>query len=237
MKKQLLLVAAILLTGVTSYSQITLSNITTQYFTTDNTTPLDAHLDVENTNSHAVDINIVRFIDQLTAGHDELFCFGLYCYLPNTDTSLFTTNIPANSSDGSFKPEITPNGIDGTDKLRYLFYDANNPADSVSVAIEFYINTTAGIKENTNDSYLKFKNEVNNFTIFNYKLPAGASNARIDIHNMLGSKLNSILLSDKQGMKMITTSELSNGIYLVSLIVNNKTAHSYRMVVNHQGGN
>ncbi|MEP7265933.1 MAG: T9SS type A sorting domain-containing protein [Bacteroidota bacterium] len=237
MKKQLFLIASILLTGIQANSQIALDNITAQYFTTDNTAALDAHLDVNNLNGYPVDINIVRTIDYKTPGHDELFCFGLYCYLPNTDTSQFSTTVLSMSTDGTFKPEIIPNGIDGMDRLSYLFYDVNNMADAVSVTIEFYINTLAGIKENTSDSYLKFKNEVNNFTVFNYKLPVGSSGGRIDIHNMLGSRLNSIELSEKQGMKMVTTNALSNGVYLVSLIINNKPAHSYRMIVNHQAGN
>lgn len=225
------------MTGVAAYSQIVLSNVTTQYVTTDNQTPLDAHLDVENQNSNPVDIMIIREIVTLTPGHEELFCFGLYCYLPDTDTSDFATTLAGNAIDNTFKPEVTPHGIDGTDILHYRFYDANNIADSATVTIGFYFNTSAGINENTNETYLKFKNQVNNFTVFNYKLPANTTSARIDIHNMLGSKMNSIVLSDKQGMKMVTTNELSNGIYLVSLIVNNKPAHSYRMVVNHSGGN
>jgi hypothetical protein len=236
MKKQLLLIASFLLISGSIFGQIVLQNVTTQYYSADNTLTVDAHLDVENTNSYPVDIMIIRTIEVLTPGHDELFCFGLYCYLPSTDTSLYTTTIPANSSDASFKPQLMPNGIDGMDRFHYRFYDNNNPADSVSVTIEFFIGTT-GVTENANESYLKFKNEVNNFTVFNYKLPASARTARIDIHNMLGSRMNSIQLHEKQGMKMVTTSELSNGMYLVSLVIDNKTTHSYRMIVNHQKGN
>lgn len=237
MKKQILLLTTLLASGIAAYSQITLNNVVTQYFTPDNTAPMDAHLDVINNSNNSVDINVIRTKVTLNPNHEELFCWGLYCYLPNTDTSQFPTTLAPGATEITFKPEVTPHGFDGTDILHYRFYDVNNPSDSVAVTIEFYFNTTAGLVENANESYLKFNNMVNNFTVFNYKLPAGSANSRIDIHNMLGSRINSIALSEKQGMKMVTTSDLSNGVYLVSLVVNNKTSHSYRMVVDHQKGN
>lgn len=236
MKKQILLIAGLLMMAVGSYSQIVLNNVTNQYYSADLNSPLDAHLDVENTNSNPVDIMIIRTIEAKVPAHDELFCFGLYCYLPGTDTSQYITTIPANSSDGTFKPEITPNGVAGYDRMTYLIYDNNNPSDAASVTIEFFIGVQ-GVNENAQESYLKFNNLVNNFTVLNYKLPATAGNARIDIHNMLGSKMNSFNISEKQGTKVVSTSNLTNGVYLVSLVVNNKTTHSYKMIVNHQKGN
>ncbi len=234
MKKHLLLIALLFVYGTKVYSQVTLANVVNQYYTPDNTAPLDAHLDVINGNNSAVDISIIRTIEAKTPTHDELFCFGLYCYLPGTDTSLYLTTINPGSTESTFKPEISPNNTDGYDRMHYRIFDYNNPSDSVGVTIEFFINVTQGLVENSNDSYLKFKNQVNNFAAFNYKLLTTSGNARIDIHNMLGSKMNSIPLNEKQGTKIVTTNDLSNGIYLVSLVINNKTSHSYRMVVNHQ---
>jgi hypothetical protein len=236
MKKPLLLIISCFSAASFSLAQITLNNVTTQYYAPDNTIPVEAHLDVINNNSTPVDINVVRTVGAFTNGHSELFCFGLYCYTPFTDSSASPTTVAPGATESTFKPIVDPMGLDGYDRLHYLFYDASNPADSVGVTLEFFFGATS-IDETENASYLKFNNEVNNFTVLNYKLPAGAKNAKITVHNMLGSILKNISIDEKQGMKVLSTSDLSNGMYLVSLVVNGKVDHSYRMIVNHNKGN
>ena len=241
MKKQILFIA-LLLAGFCTVAQVNLTNVTLQYFGSDNTTPLDGILTVENNNAAAVDINVIRTIEilahsqSLNTDHIESFCFGQYCYLPNTDTSLYVTPIAGNSSEGTFVAHIDPAGFDGMDRIHYLFYDVNNPSDSASVTLEFTFGATA-VDENKNLAYLKFNNEVNNFAVLNYHLPSVSRNSRIDIYNMLGSKLRSIPLNDQQGTKVVSTADLSNGVYLLSLITNNNVSKTYKMIVAHNKAN
>ncbi len=230
--KKLILFSLFILAFLYSQGQINLTNTTLQYFSPDNVTPLEAFLDVENNNNDSVEINIIRTIQSLTANHEETFCFGQYCYLPNTDTSLFPTVIYANTSEGTFKAHIDPLGYDGTDILSYHFYDIGNPSDSANITMEFVFSTTS-VAENNKATFLKFNNPINNFAVLSYQLPDGAQHASVNFYNMLGNKVRSVNLEETQGAKVITTSELSNGIYILSMVVNDKISRSYKMVVNH----
>jgi hypothetical protein len=231
--KKILLLAFGMCAVLHTKAQLTIANGTTQYIVPDNVTPVEAHLDVINNNSTTIDVDVYRTIEALTPGHIEAFCFGLYCYLPSTDSSLASTPIGPGLWESTFKGQVDPAGITGYDRIHYQFRDHNNPADSVGITIEFFFDMV-GVSENSNHSYLKFSNMVNNFTVMDYLLPSNVTKARIDINNMLGSRVQSITLDEKQGMKLVDTSGMRNGLYLVSLVVNDKVTHSYRMVVNHK---
>ena len=241
MKKQILIIISFL-AGFCAVAQVNLTNVTLQYYGSNNTDPLEGILTVENNNANNVDINIIRTIEllahnqSLNIDHIENFCFGQFCYVPNTDTSLYSTPIAPGTSEASFIAHIDPAGFDGVDRIHYLFYDENNHADSASVTLEFSFSATA-IEENNNLAYVKFNNEVNNFALLSYHLPSLTGNSRIELYNMLGSKLKSITLNEQQGVKVVSTSELSNGVYLLSLIANNNISRTYKLIVAHNKGN
>ena len=126
MKKQILILGWFL-AGFCAAAQVNLSNVTLQYYGSNNTDPLDGILTVENNNANNVDINIIRTIEllahsqSLNTDHIESFCFGQYCYVPNTDTSLYSTPIAGNTSEGTFVAHIDPAGFDGVDRMHYRY--------------------------------------------------------------------------------------------------------------------
>lgn len=237
MKRTILLIS-FLTVGFYSQAQISITNATLQYFTNDLVTPVDGTLEVVNSNQFSVDINIYRTIEllahsnSLNTDHDESFCFGQYCYVPGTDTSLFLTPINANTTEGSFVAHVDPKGFGGTDRLHYKIFDINHPADSAAVTFEFVFSAT-GIDEHKNSAFLNFNNEVNSLAVLNYHLPVASPNSRIDIYNLLGTKLRTIALHDQLGTKILSTSDMADGVYLLSLVTNNVVSHTYKMVVRH----
>ena len=213
-------------------AQIVLTNTTLQYNSNDSTSYLEATLTVNNNNNDSVNVMVIREIVFKNPNHDESFCFGQYCYVPNTDTSLYYTTINPQDVENTFVAHVDPLNHYGYDIMHYRFYDLDNPADSASITIQFNF-TTTGLNEKSETSFLTFNNPANSFSLLSYHLPLGLNKANIELYNILGIKLRTIKLEEAQGTTMMTTSSLPNGVYILNLVTDHKVKNSYRLIISH----
>jgi hypothetical protein len=77
-----------------------------------------------------------------------------------------------------------------------------------------------------------YPNPAGTYTSFNYSLPSEIRNAAVVIHNIVGSKIREIPITSLQGKLVIETSDMKEGIYIYSLVANNQTILSRKLVVN-----
>lgn len=80
--------------------------------------------------------------------------------------------------------------------------------------------------------YQNTPNPFNQETEIAYRIPREVS-ASINIYNLNGVELKSYPLSDTNGSITIAASELAAGIYIYSLIINNREVDSKRMILTH----
>jgi hypothetical protein len=199
-----------------------------------NLIPMDSYVTVENTSASTTDVMIIRFVSDSTPGHTNFFCFGQACYGPTVDTSTAPGSILA-GKDIDFKATVEPNGICGSDKIHYRFYDPNNVADSVGIDLEFGFCTAVGLND-IKEAYGIFNsgsNPANNFAVFNYNLPSNNSADRLVVYNMLGSLVKSMDIPATKGVLVLNTAELKAGVYFVSYAGQNGIKSSTRLVVKH----
>ena len=226
------LILLFLFMGMLVKAQIVLTNTTLQYNSNDSTSYLEATLTVNNNNTDSVHVMVIREIVYKDPNHDESFCFGEYCYVPNTDTSLYYTNINSQDFESTFIAHADPLNHYGYDIMHYRFYDIYNPSDSAAITIQFNF-TTTGLNEKSETSFLKFNNPANNFSLISYHLPFGLKDASVELYNILGVKLRSMQIEEVQGTTMMTTSSLPNGVYLLNLVSDHKVKNSYRLIISH----
>jgi hypothetical protein len=74
-------------------------------------------------------------------------------------------------------------------------------------------------------------NPFNKSTTIKYQFPAGVTNAKICIYDLQGKQLQCNPLKATQGEIEVKSSALKSGIYVYSLIVNDKTIATKRMVL------
>ncbi len=80
--------------------------------------------------------------------------------------------------------------------------------------------------------YQNTPNPFNQETEIAYRIPSGVS-ASVNIYNLNGLELKSYPLTDTNGSIRIAASEFSAGIYIYSLIINNREVNSKRMILTH----
>ena len=191
-------------------------------------------LDVKNVSGVTIDVTCVREILENVEGAVNTFCWGGQCYPPFVDTSSTPTTIEPQALALEFSGDHSPNGFVGITKVKYTFYNMSNPDDNAVIVVNYDASETNSI----NDNGAKFKllkaypNPANNIVSVDYRLE-GNSEARIAIFNLLGSKVKEIELSRSVGTLTINTTDLIEGIYFYSLLINNEASQTQKLIIKH----
>lgn len=225
--------------AVPSYAQsFTLSGFTPVLNLTDAFSTSESYVTINNnTNSDKI-ITIQRTINTLASGHMEFFCFGTgstaACYPPGTDFSGGNDTLPANSSTSSFKGTIEPFGVYGYTSIHYRFFDTTNPSDSVGVDLAWNFTTSIGENQNQFGISKPRQNPADAFTTLSYNLQADQSTDRLVVYNMLGSIVRTMDIPGRNGVLVLSTTDLESGMYIVTYQSQGKTKDSCRLVVAHR---
>ncbi len=242
MKKTFTLLFTGILAGLGIYSAsaqtFTLGNITPVTVVNDPWLDAESHVHVTNNSSTLKQVKVERIINVLASGQVEFFCFGSgvtgLCYPPGTPNSNGNDTILGSTTDHSFKGTIRPLGNYGYSSIHYRFSDTNNPGDSVGVDLAW--NYTTSINENQQVFGISkpLNNPADAFTVFSYNLQNSDQSDKLVVFNMLGSVIKSVDVPGKSGTLVVSTTDLTAGIYMVSYFSNGKAKDSCRLVVSHK---
>ena len=198
---------------------------------------LEHYLDVKNISNNDLDVICVKTVLVLPLNYPTFtapyFCFAEACYPSNTDTSNSSTlNSGQQFAHSNVDPEAhtgyyNAQGLNGIAKVKYCFYDVNNPTDETCVTITYETTTTA-IDDfqpltKLGDFYPNPANEIVNFN-FN------GNSATLKLIDILGNTVKEILLSQK-GIQELDLSDMNKGIYFGNLIVNDEVVSIKKLIV------
>lgn len=198
-----------------------------------NENSFDVHLYITNTSGSSNDYYAVKDVITDVTGAMSTYCWGPLCYPPTTDTSAQVSTIAAGATNETFKISYYPNGTNDTYVVRATFFNAADETDKIEVLVT--INTTpAGVVATVENNKLASitPNPASSFTTVNYKTNDSFNTARLDVFNMLGAKVKSLEVFELEGKQIIETSDLDNGVYMISLIVDNQSVSTQRLMVN-----
>jgi hypothetical protein len=240
MKKIILVLGLIFTAGLSVFAQnLTLSKGTTNYLNGDTitvggdaSTILVCLIDVTNNSANTLSVKCSRTNINVVSGSTNSFCWNT-CWNDNTSTSPLPVIIESDSTATEFTGDYNGHSNSGVSIIRYRFFDMNNIADSVCFFGKFV--ATLGVNENSTGAEISdaYPNPASSYTNINYKLTAGDNSANIIISNLLGQKVVSIPVNEKEGKIRIETGMLNDGIYFYSFILKNKVVYTKKLIVKH----
>lgn len=191
-------------------------------------------IEVKNNSSNPISTNCIRQNIDTATGTLNSYCWGL-CYGPDTDTSFVQVTINGLSSTGEFEGDYIHNGISGTSKIKYTFYDFNNPDDKFSFFVNYNVTTALDVNESKALIKLSFAypNPANIEANIDYKMVPFQGSKQICVYNLLGAKIKSYDLTENEGTISIDTSTLNEGIYFYSLLINNEAKITQKLIIKH----
>jgi hypothetical protein len=241
MKKYLLLFCLTGITVLLTYSQsLQLSdsagpianNSTRIKYGSPSADEIVSYVFVKNTTANPIPVKVKKV--PLIALHTTFnsFCWVL-CWSPEVFVSPDSIVIDAGRTDSTdFSGHYIPNGVVGISTIRYVFFNTNNPTDTVCVNIDFDT-YPSGIHNLTNASLSgAFPNPADNMVSFTYSVPQ-ISCAKIIIRNVLGSVVKEVDITNNSGKLSFSTSELENGVYFYTFLVNGNSQVTKKLVIRH----
>ena len=253
MKKFLLSLALVAMAGIAS-AQITFERIINHQpagtvepgryeiaSDVDDMQELSFAMNVINNGSESVSVTCEREVIAITEGAGNNFCFG-GCF-PDETSSTEVTIEPISSMDPNnpyypyefsahFKPydpmtwEMLPIGAELT--VKYTFTERGGEP----MTFEFYFKyDPVSVEENNN---FVFSNVYPNpaIDVVNFDLDMqNVASASVAIYNMMGQEVIRQNVNVGESRLSINVSDLTDGVYFYSLIVNNKTVKTNKLVI------
>ncbi|MFN5630232.1 MAG: T9SS type A sorting domain-containing protein [Bacteroidota bacterium] len=177
-------------------------------------------------------INVRRTVlSQSNSTIENALCW-LICHGPSVNLSS-PILVDSLGSNNKFSSHFYPRQTMGTGVYNYTFFDINNPTDSVFLKITFttdFLGLSKPLSSKVNLNF--YPNPVNNS--LNISLNSTSNSIKeIKITNILGTVVKSQSLGKLESSVTITTEDLEEGVYFVSVVNNGKIENSKRLVVKH----
>lgn len=247
MKKVLLSVLFISMVCLSGYSQSLslsnaggpiVSNSTIVQAGTPDSSEMVTYLNVKNIGTAPVDVLCKKVELTMLDSTEVTICWAGGCYPPNTFVSPNSQPMAAGETNTEFVGHYTQIAFNhfkvGESIVRWVFFDRSNPNDSVSVTVK-YTTYPAGVEESVASRGVltsPYPNPASADACCEYAIPAG-SQGTIVVRDLLGATVQTHLLPASNGRATINTSNLGNGIYFCSLMVDGKISQTKKLVVRH----
>lgn len=192
-------------------------------------------IDIKNTSDNPLNVKCIRENIDTVALTENYYCWGGMYYSATVDTSQMSVFIDGQSTSSEFKGYYDHTGHIGISKIKYTFYDLANEDDQVSFYVNYNVTTELDIAENNILFKLSevYPNPANQFVQANYEIHNIVDNAKVVIFNLLGSNVKETNVLESNGTIKLNTSDLIEGIYFYSLLINNESVITQKLIIKH----
>ncbi len=187
--------------------------------------------EITNSSSSAIEIKAKKTEISLISGSDNYFCSWTSCYQPSTYITPDSLHLASGASFSPFIVDYASNGNSGKSTVMYTFYNRINSNDSIAIIVN-YIAGFVGIE--SNEPIITISKAYPNPTKDAFYLDYNFSNsqsARVEIINVVGSIVKIQEIQGLNGKAIIDVSNLNNGVYFYSVIIDNKKYISKKLII------
>jgi hypothetical protein len=198
---------------------------------------LEFHAILTNNGDDTDSIKVRRRLIHLIDGVIHYYCWGA-CYQPNTDSitvSSLSVELEPGASSGEFdfSGHYQPNNQTGTSWVEYTFFNIHDENESITVVAQFtteYVGLHEGIMK---EGYVSevYPNPATHMINFDYQLTPQVSQASVKVINLLGEVVKDVNFGLGSNNKRIDVSDLSNGVYFCSIMINGEIYETKKLVV------
>ena len=201
------------------------------FFSTDTLVSFMVPAEVKNVSTNSISIKVKKTELSIVSGSENYFCWS-QCYVPSIFVSPDSIVFSTGSTNTNFSGDYSSKGHRGASYIMYTFFDMYNTNDSIAFVAKYIAGSGVGIENSQAKAKVSniYPNPARNTISLNYDLN-GTQYAQLEIHNILGSLVKTIEIDETSGFLNIDVTDLNNGVYFYSFIVNNKVITSKKLVI------
>lgn len=202
-----------------------------------NTAVIESAIEVTNNTLGSIYVKVRKVVNSFLPGSTNTFSWGSSPLSPDTLLSPNTLSIAAGDTRKTdFKGSYSPNGANGITTITYYFINTlAQPIDSDFVVIQYKTNASGVSSASASQMRISdpYPNPANNSTTFNYNFPLAINYAKVTIYDLLGIPIKDIEIPEKKGVLIVPTYDLKSGVYFYTVVVDDKTIISKKLIVKH----
>lgn len=190
---------------------------------------LVSYVNVTNNSGNDLDVRVKRIERSVTSGMSNAICW-VQCYIPSVSVSPDIITIPAGGTATDFSGHLYPNGVTGSAEIDYVFFDDNNPLDSVVLTVTYDV-YGVGLDEAAIHSDV-YPNPASDYVMFDFNA-SSTDEIEVSVFDMLGNVVISEKIDTAQSNAKIDVRELSNGAYFYQFKINGVLGETKRLIISH----
>lgn len=198
------------------------------------------NLKILNTTNKAIRYRIYLERQQIGSSQEARICHGDDCFkgkaISRKDLSPgLTSMVNPGETDKSISLVLESGLIHGVSSVTYRLENIDNPNDFTTFEINYEVNDSADERllyssKNVDLSDV-YPNPVTDVAIFDYHLKDDSKEAKIIIHNVLGSIAGEYNLSPYEHQLKVSVEKFNPGVYFYSLYIDNEGVATKKLVV------
>jgi hypothetical protein len=205
-------------------------NISSEVGTTTTTT-----IRIQNTSNHIINVGVEKIDENIRSSQISKFCINNECSETNiVENQSIIKLLPGQVYTG-FSTTLETGLVPGISSVKFLFYNLSNTGESIEVEINYSIEEKAkeGVLYSSDVVELSdaYPNPVRDKAIFNYTYINPDKEAKIIVHNVLGSIISEFSLSAYESQLIIPVDSYNPGVYFYTLYIDNEGVATKKMVV------
>ena len=157
------------------------------------------------------------------------------CYEATTDEIPLSKRINPGETSNKFESILEAGLVAGISTVRYLIYDRDNPSETIEYEISYIVEEETNPNAIFSTSEIRinevYPNPVREFAIIDYNLHTEEIEAKIVLHNVLGSVVGEYELSYFETKLKINTEEFNPGVYFYTLHLDNDGVLTKKLII------
>lgn len=198
-------------------------------------TEIRAVINIKNLSSKPLHLQIKRLSSQLGSSQVNYFCWDSECLKNQRLSFASSKTIEPGRSSNKLVSVLETGLVETNSSIKFLIYNVNNPSDSLVHEVFYVIEDQNSKKILFHNKDIEvsniFPNPVANAAFFDYTLISKKKQAKIVIHNVLGTVVAEYDLPSYESRIRITTSDLNSGVYFYTLKVDNDNLITKKLIV------
>ena len=197
-------------------------------------TALYAHASVKNNSAEAIDVKVKRIDGNFTKLTDFNAICWASCHPPEVSVSNLAITIGPGEIDSlDFTGHVFPDqdGVPANGDITYVFFDENNPADSVAMTVHYEVVAALAVPEESNDYLVEIiPNPASNFISLNLSV-IYSEPLIFKLYSSFGRLVYADKFSGLNKSNLINISSLPSGRYIYTLSEDSRILKTGKLII------
>lgn len=196
---------------------------------------ITAQIPIKNLTNNPLQLIIKRVDKTIGTSQSNFICWDGNCLDSEINETPLSKKIEAKEITKEFTSELDAGLVPGVSTVKFLIYNRDNPSESVEYEVNYTIVEKEASKALFNNADLQldeiYPNPVTKFAIISYELKNIDIQAKIVLHNVLGSIVEEYELLPYENKIKIITENMNPGVYFYTLYLDGDGISTHKLVI------